>query len=307
VGDPPLSKRRECIAFVYYLSYVAIGPLLVTPTKTLGSVLLHAFTSSTERTPSEPTQQAVPILALLIPSIFAAYCFAFERLVALNAVGLPMVIAGFTQETKALFVERRSVDERALHWGYLCVDTIDNDAFLNLGASPLGSNLAPLPTLAVTVHKVGLILQLFLMVMALSKLLWLPGVVQSYFLSNGLVRPGRKDDVVVENVFRLTRRFDLEQFADEYYTDISMPTVRTSKQVFQLLSRSGPSGDSDVTVWLSANLCLCNYDALDPAAANRSSSTFLLESICFFVLPGIDHVLGVYVLLQQQRQKRQCR
>jgi hypothetical protein len=39
---------------------------------------------------------------------------------------------------------------------------------------------------------------------------------------------------------------------------------------------------------------LRNYDALDPAAANRSSSAFVLESICFIFLPGIDHVIGVY-------------
>jgi hypothetical protein len=83
-------------------------------------------------------------------------------------------------------------------------------------------------------------------------------------------------------------------FTDEYYIDISTPTVRTYEQVFRLLSRSGTAGNSDVTVWLSEDLFLCNYDALDPAAANRSSSAFVLESICFFFLPGIDHVIGVY-------------
>jgi hypothetical protein len=35
----------------------------------------------------------------------------FERLLLLNAVGLPFVIAGFAQETKTLFVEQRFVEE----------------------------------------------------------------------------------------------------------------------------------------------------------------------------------------------------
>jgi hypothetical protein len=292
--DAPLGKRREWITFAHYLSYVAIGPLLMTATK-FGSFLL--LTSSDERNSPEPAEQAISILALLIPTVFAAYCFAFQRLFVLNAVGLPIVIIGFARETKTLFEEQRSFEEWAVKWGYLCLDSIDSDAYVHLGDTQLGAGLAPLPIAAVAIHKIGLLVQLGLMVMALFKLLWIPLLVKSYLISRGWMSSGKKDDFIVESVFRLTRRFDLEQFTDEYYIDISSPTARTCKQIFRLLSRSGAT---DVAVWLSADLCLCNFNPAT-TATNRSDPAIILESICSITLPGIDPVLGVYGTMSEFR------
>jgi hypothetical protein len=206
--DPSFGKRRDWIAFVYYQSYYSVGPLPVTATKKLGALVLLAFRSANECSSPEPTELSVTILALLIPSFFAAYCLMFERLLLLNAVGLPLVIAGFAQETETLFVEQRSVEEWAVHWGYSAFNHIDYDYPLHLGATHIRLTTAPLPTVAVAIHKISLFLQLLLLVMALFKLLWIPDAVKSYLLSRGFMTPGRKDDIVVENVFRLTRRFD---------------------------------------------------------------------------------------------------